>query len=429
MKNTSNLNKFASMLALGVVLVAVAIAGSPASAQTQETPRRLGAPGNSTSKNRVTYSNYATCAKARPGHANCLAIRRNIFVNGIRQHSLTPATGTSFGATALRKAYGIRALGTRRKVLAIVDAMHSGTAFADLTEYRSMYSLGPMDNCGVSGEQMSQLPSGKYPCFVQLDQTGAVNQNPGTTDNGWAQEIALDLDMASAACPHCSIVLVEAKTSSFADLAAAVAVAANFQDVAAISNSYGGPDVVESRVPQYAAASAAGIAAVASSGDSGYGVSAPASFSSVIGVGGTALFTDETGAWSSEQAWASGGSGCSLLNVAPAWQDPAVTGCPGKSVVDVAAVADPATGVSVYYDGQWFSFGGTSAAAPLIAGLFAVKKNFGSSAGAYLWQNRASLHDISIGSNGRCRPLNMCNAGVGFDGNTGWGSPNGTGAF
>jgi hypothetical protein len=429
MKNTTNLNKFASMLALGVVLLSVAIAGSPASARVQAVSGRANAGGYLASTNRVTYSNYATCTKARAGHASCLAIRRNVFVNGVRQHSLTPATGTSFGATALRKAYGIRALGTRRKVVAIVDAMHSGSAFADLTEYRSMYALGAMDNCGADGEALSALPAGKNPCFVQLDQSGLVNQSPSTTDTGWAQEIALDLDMASAACPHCSIVLVEANTSSFADLASAVGVAANFQDVVAISNSYGGPDVTESRVPQYGSAAAAGIAVVASSGDSGYGVSAPASFSSVIGVGGTALFTDSTGAWSSEQAWASGGSGCSILNPAPAWQDPQVTGCAGKAVVDVAAVADPATGVSVCFDGQWYSFGGTSAAAPFIAGLFTVKKNFGSSAGAFLWQNQANLHDISIGSNGRCRPLNMCNAGSGFDGNTGWGSPNGTGAF
>lgn len=414
------------MLALGLVIISVAIAGSPASAQIGSTRETSAEP---TRAHRVTYSNYATCAKAKPGHAGCLAIRRNIFVNGIRQHSLTPAIGTSFGATALRKAYGIRALGTRRKVVAIVDANHSGSAFKDLLEYRSMYSLGPLDNCGIPGQVLSEIPAGQNPCFVQLDQSGTVDQDPVTTDTGWAQEIALDLDMAAATCPHCSILLVEAKSSAFADLAEALTVAAQFQGVVAISNSFGGPDVPESRVPQYSAAAAKGIALVASSGDSGYGVSAPASFSSVIGVGGTALFTDAAGNWTNEQAWASGGSGCSLLNPAPLWQDPAITGCQGKAVVDVAAVADPATGVSVFYDGQWFSFGGTSAAAPLIAGLFTVKKNFGSSAGAYLWQNQANLHDISIGSNGRCRPLNMCNAGAGFDGNTGWGTPNGTGAF
>lgn len=411
------------MLALGVVLLSVAISASPATAQGKAMGENLA------SGSRVTYSNYSTCIKARVGHASCLAIRRNVFVNGIRQHSLTPATGTSFGATALRKVYGVRALGTRRKVVAIVDAMHSGTAFSDLTGYRAMYSLGPMDNCGTAGQPLSQVTDGKNPCFVQLDQSGNVDQDPVTNDHGWAQEIALDLDMATAACPHCSILLVEAKSSSFADLATAVSVAAGFQDVVAISNSYGGPDIADSKVPQYAAAAGQGIAMVASSGDSGYGVSAPASFSTVIGVGGTSLRADSTGSWSSEQAWSSGGSGCSLLNSAPVWQDPQVTGCPGKSVVDVAAVADPATGVNVFYDGQWYAFGGTSASAPFIAGLFTVKKNFGSSAGSYLWQNQANLHDISVGSNGRCRPLTLCSAVMGYDGATGWGSPNGTGAF
>lgn len=427
MKTLTFKTKIAPMLLLGALLLGSAVAGAPASAAS--------ASGHSpasplvASRGKITYSNYATCAKARPGHAACLAIRRIVFVNGIRQHALTPDTGTSFGATALRKAYGLTAQGTRRKVVAIVDAMHSGTAFQDVTGYRNMYNLGPMDNCGENGLPLGALPTGKNPCFVQLNQTGLVNQDAVTTDDGWAQEIALDLAMASATCPHCSILLVEAKSSSFADLASAVTTAAAFDGVVAISNSYGGPDVSELKIPAFANALASGVALVASSGDSGYGVSAPASFSSVIGVGGTSLFTDASGNWSRETAWGSGGSGCSSLNPAPTWQDPAVTGCPGKSVVDVAAVADPATGVSVFYEGQWYSFGGTSAAAPLIAGLLTVKKNFGDSAGAYIWKNQANLHDISEGSNGRCRPLNMCTAGVGFDGNTGWGTPNGAGAF
>ena len=174
---------------------------------------------------------------------------------------------------------------------------------------------------------------------------------------------------------------------------------------------------------------AKGIAVTASSGDSGYGVSAPASFPSVIGVGGTSLTVDKLGRWASESAWAKGGSGCSKLNVAAPWQKPALTGCSGKSVVDVAAVADPATGVTVYFDGQWYTFGGTSASSPLVAALFALKSDFGDSAGAYLWGNSASLHDITDGATGRCVTKIWCYAGTGFDGPTGWGTPNGTGAF
>jgi len=377
----------------------------------------------------ASYKDQSACGKAKRGRVSCLAIKRSFFVNGMLQHSVSPMVGTSFGANALRHAYKITALGARYKVIAIVDAMHSGTAFSDVTAYRKMYALPGIDQCGTDGVQISALPAGKNPCFVQVNQDGVVDQSPATTDSGWAQEIALDVEMASAVCPHCSILLVEAKSANFADLNASVATAANFGGVAAISNSYGGPDVNSSKQPAFAAAAAKGIAVVASSGDSGYGVSAPASFPSVIGVGGTSLITDAGYRWTSEQAWNDGGSGCSSLNPPAVWQQSTVTGCPGKSVVDVAAVADPATGVSVAFDGQWYSFGGTSAAAPIIGALFAMKNNYGSSAGAYLWSNRSALHDVTGGSNGHCQVLLFCTAGIGFDGPTGWGSPAGTGAF
>lgn len=387
------------------------------------------APAAANANSRVTYKDTSSCTHARAGHVSCLAIKRTVFVNGIRQHSLSPMTGTTFGAPALRKAYGINALGVRSKVIAIVDAEHSGSAYADLVAYRQMYGIQDISNCGTDGQPLAALPTGKDTCFVQLDQDGNVDQSPNTTDAGWAQEIALDIEMASAICPHCSILLVEARSSSFADLNAAVATAATFKGVTAISNSYGGPDVNESKQPAYAAAAAQGIAVVASSGDNGYGVSAPASFSSVIGVGGTALYTSPAMHWDQENAWINGGSGCSMLNPPALWQDPNVTNCQGKSVVDVAAVADPATGVAVTVEGQWYSFGGTSAAAPIIASLFGMKNNYGSSAGAYLWANRGALHDVANGANGRCQTKIYCTAGSGYDGPTGWGTPAGSGAF
>ena len=377
----------------------------------------------------IKYTDYQPCKPAHPGKVRCLAVRRNIYVNGVRQHGLIPATGTAFGASALRKAYGITALGARYKVMAVVDAMHSGTALEDLAGYRNMYQLGAMDDCSVAGDSPTRLPQGKNPCFLQLNQSGQVDRSAQTTDSGWAQEIALDLEMASAVCPHCSILLVEANSSSFADLNAAVKTAADFAGVVAISNSYGGPDVIEARAPAYQYAATKGIAITASSGDSGYGVSSPASFASVIGVGGTSLTADSKGAWLSETAWAKGGSGCSKLNSTPTRQDPATTGCSGKSVVDVSAVADPATGVTVYYSGQWYTFGGTSAASPIVAALFALKDNFGKSAASFLYQHTSELHDVQSGSNGHCQIAIWCTAGSGFDGPTGLGSPAGTDAF
>lgn len=435
----------AVIVASMVAVASLAIANAPAHASTKA---RLLAPapmriqsgldsGNlavpamqidTASKPRVKYTTSQACKPARKGRVSCLAVRRTAYVNGVRQHGVLPATGTAFGAPALRKAYGITTLGARYKVIAVVDAMHSGTAFEDLAGYRNLYQLGAMENCGVSNASPTKLPNGKNPCFLQLDQTGKVNNSSQTTDVGWAQEIALDIEMASAVCPHCSVLLVEANSPSFADLDAAVRTAANFAGVLAISNSYGGPDIAEYQNSAFAYATGNGIAVTASSGDSGYGVSAPASFASVIGVGGTRLTANTNGSWAQETAWAKGGSGCSKLNPRAEWQG-SKTGCPGKSVVDVAAVADPATGVTVFYSGEWYTFGGTSAASPIVAALFALKGNFAGDAGGFLSKNAAQLHDITDGSNGTCPTLIWCNAAPGFDGPTGLGTPAGTAAF
>jgi subtilase family serine protease len=280
------------------------------------------------------------------------------------------------------------------------------------------------------------LPSGKNPCFVQLDQNGLAATGTTTQDGGWAQETALDLEMASAACPKCSLLLVEGATASFEALSSAVSVATDFEGVRAISNSYGGNDVTPDRFGQYALAAAKAIAVTASSGDSGFGVSSPASFDGVIAVGGTSLSVDASGAWLNESAWAGSGSGCSKLNAKPSWQTFVATDCDGKVTADVSAVADPATGVSVYFNGGWYVFGGTSASSPLIAGLYALKNDFGLSPGDYTAANSISLHDVTVGTNAisaaakhACNVRVWCNAGVGFDGPTGYGTPFGTDAF
>ncbi|MFM6966381.1 MAG: S8 family serine peptidase [Rhodoluna sp.] len=389
---------------------------------------------------KVVVKDVASCAKPARGKVACLAIKRTRYLNGVRSKirplaTVQPMGGVAYGANQLRKAYGVTELGARYKVIAIVDAYHSASAYQDLVDYRAMYDLGPIDNCtrqdlpGMQGSILEAVPAGKNPCFMQLDQNGKVTVNHDTEDEGWAQETSLDIEMATAICPHCSILLVEAKTASMANFDRAVAVAGNFKNMKAISNSYGGSDNAEFKYPSYAAASAKGIAVVASSGDSGYGASAPASFASVIAVGGTSLQLDSRGRWASETAWAKAGSGCSTLNRASAWQRVSQTGCAGKLTADVSAVADPSTGVAVTYDGGWYTFGGTSVAAPIIAGMYAIGPDVGDSAGAFTIAHASSLHDITEGSNGRCDVKYWCNAREGWDGPTGLGSPMGSDAF
>jgi hypothetical protein len=389
---------------------------------------------------KVSIKDEASCAKPPRGKVACLAIKRTLYLNGVRGKirplaSVQPMGGIAYGANQLRKAYEVSEVGARYKVIAIVDAYHSASAYQDLVDYRAMYNLGPIDNCtrqdlpGMEGSSLTEVPSGKNPCFMQLDQNGKVAVNHDTQDEGWAQETSLDIEMATAICPHCSILLVEAKLASMANFDRAVAAAATFKGVKSISNSYGGSDNGEFKYPSYAAASAKGIAVVASSGDSGYGASAPASFESVIAVGGTSLRLDSKGKWLSETAWVKAGSGCSTYNRAAAWQPVFMTGCAGKMTADVSAVADPATGVAVVYDGGWYTFGGTSVASPIIAGMYAIGPDFGDSAGAFTVANSSKLHDVTVGSNGRCDVSYWCNAREGWDGPTGLGSPMGSDAF
>ena len=126
------------------------------------------------------------------------------------------------------------------------------------------------------------------------------------------------------------------------------------------------------------------------------------------------------------------GSGCSRQEAKPAWQTD--TGCAGRTVADVAAVADPATGVAVYdsyrSDG-WGVYGGTSAAAPIIAGVYADAgvPSARSNPASFPYAHRRALHDVVSGSNGSCSVTYLCTARVGFDGPTGLGTPKGVAAF
>jgi subtilase family serine protease len=247
-------------------------------------------------------------------------------------------------------------------------------------------------------------------------------------DAGWATEISLDLDMVSATCPACKILLVQATTSSFVNLAVAVNYAAT-QKVVAISNSYGGGDSAMNSAYNHP-----GIAITASSGDNGYGVEAPASYGTVIAVGGTTLTRSTNARGWTEKAWAGSGSGCSKLNPKPSWQT-STTGCSGKAVSDVSAVADPQTGMAVYdttaFNGAkgWQVFGGTSASAPIIASVYAMAGRGSPYPAAYTWAHRTGLNDVTTGSNGTSTTAAWTKSRTGWDGPTGLGTPKGTSSF
>jgi subtilase family serine protease len=321
------------------------------------------------------------------------------------------ATPAGLGPAQLRDAYKITGTGSASTIIAIVDAFGYPNAESDLATYRSTFGLPP---CTTANG-----------CFRKVDQRGGTSFP--RLDVGWEQETALDLDMASAICPGCKLLLVEGDSNSFANLAAAVDTAAAL-GAHVISNSYGGGEAGSSVEPSY---NHAGIAITASSGDAGFGVEFPASSPHVIAVGGTSLRTAaNTRGWT-ETAWSGAGSGCSTVFAKPAWQTD--TGCARRTVADVSAVADPNTGVAVFGPASrtksaFLVFGGTSVAAPLIGGVYGVNGgavNFASDPYAHT----SALFDVTSGSNGTCSPAYLCTAGVGYDGPTGLGTPNGVTAL
>ena len=305
--------------------------------------------------------------------------------------------------------------------IAIVDAYHYPGAESDLARYRADASLPP---CTTDTG-----------CFTQMDQRGGSSWT--TVDEGWNQEAALDLDMASAICPKCKLVFVEADDAYFNNLGAAENTAAAQPGVAAISNSYGGSEFLgETSYDSYY--NHPGIAITVSSGDSGYGAEYPAASSLVTAVGGTSLRGSiTTGSWT-ETAWSGAGSGCSRYVTKPTWQTD--KGCARRTIADVSAVADPYTGVKVYGPSggvsQYMQFGGTSASAPIIAAMFARGSNpltprTPYAKGVTAAGTTQTLHDVLSGSNGSCTrsAAYLCTAVSGYDGPTGLGTPKGTGAF
>jgi subtilase family serine protease len=201
-----------------------------------------------------------------------------------------------------------------------------------------------------------------------------------------------------------------------------------------VSNSYGVEESAD-LLPMAASYRHPGVPILASSGDSGfYTALFPASFPSVISVGGTALTRADNARGWTETAWVGAGSACSAWIDKPRWQHD--RNCPGRTVSDVAAVADPETGVAVYdsygFDPEqaWLVSGGTSASSPFVAGVVALAGNGRRiNDASHVYSHRRFLFDVVGGSNGFCGDDYLCTGLRGYDGPTGLGTPNGAGAL
>ncbi|NHN57044.1 peptidase S8 [Calidifontibacter sp. DB0510] len=366
----------------------------------------------------VGVQHHRVCGTAAPGTAACNAVRLQSSTGAaVNPHGkpITPSAISGKTPNDIQSAYKLAGLSAGGRTVAIVDAYGYPNAERDLGVYRNQWGLS---SCTQANG-----------CLKIMDQNGGTNLP--RTDVGWAQEQALDLDAVSAACPSCKIMLVQAKSASFADLGTAVQTAAKQAGVVAISNSYGGGDAADSTYGKYY--NHPGIAVTASTGDNGYqGGSYPASSGYVTAVGGTSLYSaSNTRGWT-ESAWSGAGSGCTTLNQPPAGQTTAMTNCSGRAMADVSAVADPNTGLAVYAptsstQSAWAQYGGTSLSSPLVASVYALSGNTAGYANSIPYSNQGGLFDVTSGSNGTC--ASWCTAKTGWDGPTGLGTPNGTSAF
>ncbi len=455
------------------------------------------------------YQTRQVCPAPAPGYASCLAVALipRTAAARARTHPLgmtrsapirvgSAAEGATEGADGLRPA-DLRsayfpgeppeAPPGAPQTIALVDAYNDPNAEADLGVYDREFGLPP---CTTENK-----------CFKKVNQLGESGHLPSAAGkrekeeaSGWALEISTDIEVAHAVCQNCRILLVEARSASYANLEAAEETAVGLK-VTEISNSWGG----EEPMLDSPAFNNPKTVITAAAGDDGYlnwtqaeeageerniGADYPASSPHVVAVGGTKLTLSETGARQSETVWnedpspeggneGAGGGGCSTQFSAPAWQlevaDWASVGCgtgaqAKRAVADVAADADPYTGVAVYdslpYEAQgkatvlrWVPIGGTSVASPIVASMFAIA---GGSHEAeypartlYSHLGESSLYDVTGGGNGSCNglysacsgsmsPLSpfdcgeavlICNAAPGYDGPTGVGAPNGLAAF
>ena len=368
-------------------------------------------------------SDRAVCPAPVLGHARCHVL----VVTDSRGNPMATTAPTGYGPAQFQGAYNLPSTAGSAQTIALVDAYNDPSAKADLDAYDRAYGLSAFPSCGGAVTTA---------CFQKVNQSGNSSPLP-RTNTGWALEISLDVQIAHAICQNCKVLLVEASSNSFSNLATAVNTAARM-GAGVISNSYGGSETSSTLGGAY---DHPGVAITASSGDNGYGVESPASFNTVVAVGGTTLSLAGSNGYGGETVWSGSGSGCSSYFSARSWQQSSsgwsATGCgTNRGVADVAADADPATGASVHdstkYQGQagWFRVGGTSLSAPLIGAVYALAGNSASAAypASIPYANTSNLHDVTSGSNGSCGTT-MCAGAAGYDGPTGVGTPNGTGGF
>jgi hypothetical protein len=432
--------QLAGALAVAVVgLVGLAVSPSASASSTHAAARTAVTAG----KTHPAGERQVCPTPTSPGVMSCLSVIKTGTRAAFQPDLVNPF---AYRPADLQQAYNLVAASKNRgkgMTVAIVDGGDDPDAARNLAAYRKEWGLPACDTATGAG------------CVVKVNQNGKASPLPIADPTGsWELEESLDLDMVSAICPNCRILLVEASfdaanipsdynpdiTQFAAAEDSAVRLGAKF-----VSNSWGGPESAGDQAYN-SAFRHPGVAITVAAGDEGYGVSYPASTQFVTSVGGTTLVpaSGKSRNWT-ESAWSGTGSGCSAIQAKPVWQavdDTSPDGCLTRTDNDVSAVADPNTGVWIYdtypYLGEtldWQSIGGTSAASPIIAAVYALAgtPKAGTYPASYLYQkgHPARLYPATGGVNGWCETFRayLCHGEPGYDGPTGLGTPDGITAF
>ena len=363
------------------------------------------------------------CAAPKVGQVGCAALltprARALRASAVAASS-TPPPG--YSPLQLRSAYGLdfsAITGGAGQTVAVVTAYDDATAESDMGIYRAEYDLPA---CTTANG-----------CFKKVDATGGTSYPPSMT--GWSAPTAESLDMISAICPNCHILLVEADTPAIPTTTdpdalgqaenEAVALGAKFIDntVFTSESTYATQEpTLDSEYFDHP-----GVAITAPDGAGGYGPWYPAASPDVIAVGGTTLSAAPGTArgWT-EAAWSGTGSGCSAYEAKPAWQTD--TGCTDRTLNDLSADADNVNSPVAFYDtpsGDWVTGGGNDVSAAIIAAAYALAgtPTASTNPASYPYAHTTLINDITTGSTGTCTPTYYCTAGTGYDGPTGLGTP------
>jgi fibronectin type 3 domain-containing protein len=325
-----------------------------------------------------------------------------------------------FNPSAVTGAYGVNALSSLPNptgagvTIAIIDAY--GDTDGTLTDHiqGDLQTFSSNYNLPYNG------PATAQPTLTEVFPDGT----PTSTDSSWALETALDVEWVHAIAPAAKIILVVA-TDTGGSLYNGVGYA--IQHAPIVSMSWGGPEFSTEDQQDTTYFSAAGVTYFASTGDNGAGTEYPSVSPNVTAIGGTSITIGSGNTWGSETGWSGSGGGTSTYEGYVSFQSPWISSG-NREVPDVAAIADPNTGVDVVKNGSTYQVGGTSLAAPVWAAFTGIiDANILSPLSEstlqsllYNYGNSTNLpsyfHDITSGSNG-------LNARTGYDEVTGIGTP------